>query len=445
MDICAYVMDAYAKQTYATESHDVRAWPGFEVVLDAARRAGFEYKYAGRATVHEYDVVLISITSDCDWWPLLSEIATWRRRPLVIAGGAGVMNVRPFLRWVDCFVLGRGEELLPAILEAHKDGGRFESESVIWSDSFSMETVYKIAQVDAPYPYTVTMTNGKPFTERSVGCPNKCLFCGYTWQRKYYGDGGFAAGADSMAQGNRERTIIELLKIDPKHWQDEAPLRIVGLDGMSERLRMQANKRITRKMFREFLRGLSVIEKPHQVKLYCIVGYPNETREDWHEFTDDIKIVSDSCGKKEKQWSLLSHFTPFRAMPSTPSATWPMSYQNYRGKIARELKDPRMKGNVFYQDNGFWVVEGMGTESLPTVIQSAICHRGTESDADNVMTIARARRYWSANSISKQATLEKMFDVATLFGAFTWENLPTRNILGYVEQRKVEKMGLLAT
>jgi hypothetical protein len=39
MKIAAYVMDAYAKQTYVNESHDVRAWPGFEMVLDAVRRA----------------------------------------------------------------------------------------------------------------------------------------------------------------------------------------------------------------------------------------------------------------------------------------------------------------------------------------------------------------------------------------------------------------------
>ena len=66
MKIAAYVMDAYAKQTYSTESHDMRAWPGFEMVLDAIRRAGFDYEYAGRATIHEFDVVLVSITSDCD-------------------------------------------------------------------------------------------------------------------------------------------------------------------------------------------------------------------------------------------------------------------------------------------------------------------------------------------------------------------------------------------
>lgn len=430
MKVCAYVMDAYAKQTYSTESHDVRAWPGFEVVLDACRRAGYVIEYAGRATVHEYDIALVSITSDCDWWPFLAERATWKPGAMVIAGGAGVLNVRPFLQWVDCFVLGRGEHLLPAILAAHATGNRHASPSVVWSDSFDMRNRYEIMQATEPYPHEVIMTNGKPFREGSIGCPNKCLFCGYTWQRKYIGDGTYSAGAQSMNTGNRERTIMDLLKLPPAQWQDEGPLRIVGVDGTSERLRVAANKRITRDMLRSFLSGLAEIPKPHQVKLYFIVGYPGETDADWREFVDDIAAVDDGR-KPDKQWSLLCHFTPFRAMPATPSAVWPMSYRNYRGIIAQTLKRPGMKGNIFYQGPRFWAVEGMGTDSLPSVVHSAMCLRGAEADGETIMKLARAPKYWSAVGADKVATLEKHVDVARMFQAYTWETLPTRYLQTY--------------
>jgi len=437
--VCAYVMEKYAKQTYATESHNVRAWPGYEVVLDAARRAGFDYEYAGRATVHEFDVVLVSITSDCDWWPFIAEVVTWKRRPLVIAGGAGVLNVRPFLRWVDCFVLGRGELLLPQILKQHKDGERHESESVIWSDVFSMDNTYTIAQASAVYPHEVTLTNGKPFREASIGCPNKCLFCGYTWQRKYIGDGTYTAGAESMNSGNRERTIIDLLKLPPEQWQDEGPLRIVGVDGTSERLRVQANKRITRDMLRAFYSGLAQIAPPHQVKLYFICGYPNETEADWMEFVDDLRAVDESL-PAGKQWSLLCHFTPFRAMPTTPAATWPMSYTNYRGKIARALKHPSMKGNIFFQGNRFWCVEGMGTDSLPTVVHSAMMLRGIEADGEIIAKLATSRKYWAASSAQKTATLEKHVDVARMFQAYTWDDLPTRYLNTFTKRESMERL-----
>jgi hypothetical protein len=343
------------------------------------------------------------------------------------------------MQWVDCFVLGRGEKILPAIIAAHATGNRHESPSVVWSDSFDIGNRYEIMQASEPYPYEVIMTNGKPFREGSIGCPNKCLFCGYTWQRKYIGDGTYSAGAQSMNSGNRERTIMDLLKLPPARWQDDGPLRIVGVDGTSERLRVAANKRITRDMFRAFLSGLAEIPKPHQVKLYFIVGYPGETDTDWHEFVDDIAAV-DAGRKSDKQWSLLCHFTPFRAMPATPSAVWPMSYRNYRGFIAETLKLPGMKGNIFYQGPRFWAVEGMGTDSLSTVVHSAMCLRGTEDDADMMMSLARSRKYWSALGVDKIATLEKHIDVDRMFKAYTWEELPTRYLKTYTADQTMRKL-----
>jgi len=440
MKICAYVMSAYAKQTYSQESHDVRAWPGFEMILDALRRAGETVIYAGSATVHEYDIVLVSITSDCDWWPFVGERVTWKQsKQVVIAGGAGVLNVRPFLGFVDAFVLGRAEELLPEMVNRLRDGEQWQYESIVWSDRFNKDGQWKIYQADKPYPHSFMLTNGKRFIEASIGCPNKCLFCGYTWHRRYIGDGTFTAGAESMSAGNREHTIRDLLKIPAEHWQDSGPLRIVGLDGFSERLRMMVNKRISREGLRRFLRGLGSINKPHQVKLYSIVGYPTETESDWQEFIEDLSAV-DAEFKSGKQWSLLVHITPFRAMPATPSATWEMSGINYRGRLAHILRKPGMKGNIFFQGNRFWAVEGMGTDSLASVIHSAICLRGTETDADAFKAVACSHRYWSSNSKQKAATLKQWFDVDRLLGAFTDDNLPTKYLTGYVRESCLKRL-----
>jgi len=397
------------------------------MVLHSVRLAGYDVTYAGSATVHEYDIILVSITSDCDWWPFVAERSKWKQgKYIVIAGGAGVLNVRPFLSVVDCFVLGRGEKLINEILSEHESGSRLKSPSVIWSDCFDPDSKYEICQTDKPYPHTFNLTNGKPFTEGSIGCPNKCFFCGYTWHRKYIGDGTYKAGAEAMTSVNRERTIIDLLKLPPDQWQDEGPLRIVGLDGMSERLRKKANKIITREMLRDFFTGLTKIAKPHQIKVYCIVGYPEETQADWFEFCEDLKIVDSVLEKHDKQWSLLVHFTPFRPMPGTPAACWPMSQINYRGLIARTLKNKSSPGNVFYQGNQFWAVEGMGTDGLSSVIQSAIALRGTESDTENIIRIANAHKYWRASGKDKVATLKNLFDIDNLFSRFTWLSLPTK-------------------
>ena len=114
-----------------------------------------------------------------------------------------------------------------------------------------------------------------------------------------------------------------------------------------------------------------------------------------------------------------------------------MSYMNYRGMIAKKLGHGKYKGNIFYQGNSIWAVESMATESLSTVIQSAIIWRGTERDTDNIVKLACSSKFRSASAKVKQATIEKYFDVDMLFGEFTRDTLPTRNIRTYC---KVEDM-----
>lgn len=439
MKIGAYVVSKQAKQAYANDNFDVRSWPGFEMVLDCLRRADYQITYVGKDTAYQYDIILVSITSDCDWWAYLAERSQWvKSNTRVIIGGPGVLNVRPFLPYADIFVLGRAENIIKPLIETEFKGDYLDNQSVIYTKLFDINKTYKIAQAECLYPYEYKLTNVKPYKETALGCPNKCYFCNYSWSRKYIGDGTFQAGVDGMfSSGNREHTMADLIKIPTDQWESEAPLRITALDGMSQKLRYQANKRISREMFREVLTRLATIEKPHQLKIYNIVGYPNETIDDWQEYIEDISQV-DSKLAKGKQWQLLCHYTPFRAMPNTPSAIWPMAYREYRGQIAKTLKSPFMPGNVFYQGNKFWCVEGMGTDSLATVIQSALCHRGTEEDSGKIMKLARTNKYWNASSNVKRNTLEKEFDIKRLFNAYTWDTLPTRYLESYINYRKAE-------
>jgi len=431
MRICAYVQGEYAKQTYSNECFNVRQWVGLSVIIDALRRAGYPVEFAGLATVHEYDVILVSITSDCDWWGYIAERERWRAgRYLVVVGGAGVLNVRPFLRWADAFVLGRGEDIAVGIVSEHARGGRYESPSVIWADDFNPSRRYQIAQTP-PYPHPVRLENGKTYREQTMGCPHKCLFCGYTWQRKYYGKGAFK-GVSGLWSGAEVEQEQEAALID-MHRAGEYNLKhllITAIDGSSERLRMMVNKRITSHMLTELLEVMAAHDKPHQLKIYNILGYPTETHDDWREFAELLATV-DGRMSKRKQWSILLHNTPFRPMPATPAACWPAHYGNLRGEYARVVGGGKYKGNIFYQGNAFWAVEGMGCDSLPTHTLSMICHRGTEQDADNIRRIAASPKFWRASTAVRQATLERYFDVGRLFGALSPDELPTKYLQTY--------------
>jgi len=436
LKIGVYILTKYAKQTYSQECYEVRLNAGMAVVCDILKRAGFtNIQYCSQVTAHTFDMIMYSVTSDCDWWEFISERVKWQKGDYkVCVGGQGVLNPRPFLEYVDYFVLGRAEGVQDKLAECILNQQECTDQHVISSKTFSMDKLYYINQSDQIYPYDIKLDNGQIYHEDVIGCNHKCLFCGYTWHRKQAAQEEFNYSGLWNGGADRERAMIDMhngIEVDL------IKLRTTAIDGLSERLRFAVNKKITREMLREFIDKLARCEKPHQVKFYNIIGYPGETYDDWAEFVDDICIVDSKFSYQEKQTSILLHSTPFRAMPATPLACKPMSYTNYRGLISKKMGSGKYKGNIFYQGNAMWAVESMATESLCTVIQSAIIWRGTEADADNIVKLACNKKFKSASSQVKQATLEKYFDVKKLFGEYTPDTLPTKNIRTYC---KVEKM-----
>jgi len=432
--ICAYVQSKFAKKAYKNENFNVRLFAGLSVAIDIIKRAGYEVEYAGSATVHEYDVVLVSITSDYDFYDFVAERTAWQKGNYkVVAGGTGVLNVRPFLPYIDYFILGRGEGINDELIKGLDKYGEFEHPSVINSKTFSVDKKYMINQVSEIYPHPIRLENGQEYREDIIGCNHKCLFCGYTWHRICAQDKAFEYSGLWNGGRDRERAMLDMangIEVDLNK------LRTTAIDGLSERLRFMVNKKITRDILIDFLIKLAKCEKPHQVKFYNVIGYPTEEKEDRMEFLEDIKRADSSFKHQDKQTAILLQSTPFRAMPATPMACEKMSYVNYRGLIGNEL-GKGLKGGVFYQGNAMWAVESMATEGLSTVIQSAIVWRGTEDDSDNFERITRSKKFKTASSPVKQATLEKYFYVKKLFGEFTKETLPTRYLKTYA---KVEKM-----
>lgn len=437
MKICAYVQEKYAKASYKNECLDTRQFVGLRVVIDCLERAGYTVEYAGKATVHEYDIVLVSITAACDWWPYISERLQWRRGDYkVLVGGAGVLHVEPFLRWFYAAILGRGENLIVPLVEGIENGNGYENESIIYSESFNRDKLYYVAQVDKTYPHSLRLTDKRMFTEGAIGCNHKCLFCGYTWQRKFVSPYDNYMMSDFLF-GNiedKERAMLDLAEdpdsIDFRH------LRTTAIDGFSERLRVGVNKPITHDIMHSFLVTMLKSEvKPHQLKFYNICGYPTETDEDWLEFLHELELADNAVTQRDKQWSIVLHSTPFRAMPATPMACAPMSKRNYRGSMGRIL-GAGLRGNLIYQGKSLWCVESMGTDSLSTVMLDVIAHRGSYDDSENIERLCATRKFWAASSLAKEATLSKYFSLDYMFGSFTKDTLPSKYLRTYASVDK---------
>jgi hypothetical protein len=437
MKICAYVQEQYAKQNYKNECFNTRQFVGLRVIVDALERVGYAVEWAGKATVHRYDIVLVSLTSDCDWWTYIAERVKWQSGNYkVIIGGAGLLHITPFLPFADYFVWGRGENVVPELVKAIDKGAAFNSESVALASEFSPDKIYRIAQSN-PYPHKLPLSDNRQYQEGAIGCNHKCLFCGYTWQRKFVSDKEFYQMQDSLFGGIEHKELAMLDYAAGKVDIDFSRLRTTAIDGFSERLRFMVNKKIPDSLLRDFLKAMITSEaKPHQLKFYNLCGLPTETEDDWRELIEAFKSTEDLSTKTGKQWSIVLHTTPFRAMPATPMACAPMSYRNYRGEFARIL-GKGLKGNIIYQGKTLWSVESMGTDSLSTVTLSAIAHRGDERDTDNIIRISASKKFWSARADIRQATLEKYFDVGKLFREYTAETLPSRYLRTYC---KIEKM-----
>lgn len=437
MKIAVYVLNKNAKQTYKKECFNVRLNAGISIVMDILRRQGYDIDFCSSANVHNYDVVLFAVTSDCDWWTFIAERVKWQKGNYkVVVGGAGVLNVRPFLPYVDYFVLGRAEGVIDKLVVALDKYGEYEGESVINSKTFDCDKEYYINQVEQPYPYPIVLENSKEYCENIIGCNHKCLFCGYTWHRKLLNAKTFEYSWLWSGSADTERAILDINNGVEINWNK---LRTTAIDGMSERLRFMVNKKITNEMLVDFIQKLALCEKPHRVKFFNIVGYPTETEQDWFEFKNVVVNADSVFAKQEKQTCIFLHSTPFRAMPATPMALQPMAYKNFRNVISRTVGS-KYKGLVFYQGNAVWAVDSGFTESLPTVIQSAIVWRGTEADSDNFAKIALSKKFAAASTPIKQATLEKYFDVKTLFGRYTLDSLPTKYLKTYADYKKAAQI-----
>lgn len=427
-DIAILVQRNYAKPAYANENFNVRAWPGLMMIQDALQRAGYDVERCVPETAHRYKVVLVSIQAACDWYPYVRDYRERFKETCVIVGGPGVLNVRPLLRFASVFVFGRGEDLIVPLVKAALAGERYKHPSVCYADEFSPDREYVINQAEGCYPHEVKLANGKVWREEAIGCQRKCFFCAYTWHRKHVGSLQTDAGAGNAIWNgpSREYTIWEVLER-----KEIGPQLIAGLDGISARLRKMVNKPITQEMFREFLRILASAPKANRIRLYCVVGYPSETEDDWQEFFEDLHSTDD-MPPVETKWGIglqCQHFVP---MPATPAATWETQQRNYRNYKVLSFPISSTSGvRTIFDNNVLWVSQSWGSTSLSNAILDILIYRGLEEDADVILSLARNKRFWRAYEVQRERYLEKICDIPRLFGRYTWDTLPTKYLGTY--------------
>ena len=449
--VAVYIQQAYDRQTYSDESFGVRQFAGVHVVADALRQAGIEVDFCDISRVSEYRVILVPIVSCCDWFSFIAERVRWQGfNGVIVVGGAGVMNIRPFRPYFDYAVLGRGEVVAVEVVGTILAGGRPAGPSVIDSERFDPDEPKVMAQAVEVYPREIEMQwcsrqglRLATWKESQIGCPYGCAFCGYTNHRKYTGGEFNVAGEDGkdggFAHSNMgEMTLMQTRNTTPEEWFQKGNL-LIGLDGFSERLRFMANKPISDALLRRFLAGAVSLPNSYKLRMFNVVGLPTETREDWFEFLAAIKDV-DAAADPGPLWYIDLHSTPFRPLPGTPGAGWQAAYEEFRGEIKGTLGPDVPHRYRFFQGRRIVVVETFSTESLARGIIEAVCHRGTEAHQEVARSIALDRRFASAGAPLKRKMLEAAIDTRALFQEFSYEEMPTRYLRGWRPERVVKSI-----
>jgi hypothetical protein len=432
------------------KSFAYRAWAGLSIVRDVLQRAGYEVGYT-QAEDAGSKVVLASVISADAWYDLVNEWESARPSGAVlIVGGAGVLNVRPFLPLPGAvFVLGRGEDVIVPVVEASLTGANFEHESVIYPALFDASKVYRIAQGTVPYPHTVMLENGKPWAEISAGCQYRCSFCNYSWTRSTTG-----SHKDYGQQLSKRRSVIAGGSNFKEHnlnelvadWRQGGTMSAGGqcnsaIDGQPQRIRDAVHKPVKRQ---DLIDAAALCPRNVILSLMTIVSLPTETRHDRREALDDL-IEGLRKRDQNERWSIEISPNVFRPMPATPSALWPTRLDEWDLIInmewASSFENHRCRMWTSHTGNVGLKKMAYSTGSAASLLVDLIAHRCTENDYGNIVKIARSRRFWQAPPGDRRATLEKLFDIEALVREYSPEDYPARYLEGHTRREVVERIG----
>lgn len=440
------------RAAYATQpsSWYALSWGGLAIVTDALQRAGIEVGYT---TAEDADdkIVLASVTGVVDWFDLLGAWVRARpRNATLVIGGAAVVHVRPFLPLSGAiFVLGRGEDIIAPLVQAEQAGERYEHESVIYPDAFSMERTYRLAQGQI-YPHRVRLENGPTWQEETFGCPYRCLFCSYTWARRKPNSGLFSDMinyGNSLVVSSKSNAKMYNLREIVGAWRRGDLLSDKGynrsaIDGQSERLRRAVQKPVSSD---EIIDAARLAPHSSRLSLYTLIGLPTETREDRAEALENLKLGM--LARSDRDWGIVLAPNPFRPMPCTPAALWPADAREWGDVLADEWgHDVNGHRFAFYSSHdgrhGLRLVGGVAGSAR--LLLELLCLRGIEADYDLLERIVLTPRFWNGPSRERRKLLERHIDADRLIREYTPDDYPARNIHSYVSNSKLWSAGAKA-
>lgn len=423
-DVAFLVWPTPDKQTRrASTSWDWNSNTGAKLLIDVLERSGIEVGTCSAETAHLHKVVLLSLASTFDVYNVIRAIGrlrTWRRpREFVaIAGGFGMQNVIPLRGLLDYAAFGRAESFVVPLVQAALDRADFDHPSVIPLEGGVRPVT--VGQAPGLYPHEVP-TKPRPFQEREIGCPRRCLFCHYSFARQHRRSHE-AAFAGAMPWDDQE-VLFDRLLDDTNRVQRTR----TAIDGYSQRLRLAFGKPITDDLIRETLDRVSA-EWHHRIawiQVYMIGNFPTETDEDRDSFRRVLETVTPTTAAVY----LRIHTTPFRPSPWTPAEYLPASLEPDWSK--RRL-------GVIVERSRLAAKYALFLESPWSHLQSLVVERASAESDDLIRTITFSSKLRSRPTAERVAALARTFDLEPYLREYhTGEPVPTDYVTTHIPRARI--------
>jgi radical SAM family uncharacterized protein len=337
-----------------------------------SKRPVSEFNILGFSLQSELAYTNVLYTLDLAGIPLRASERT-NRHPLVVAGGPCCVSPLPMKPFIDCFVIGDGEEVLPEIAEVYRNWNRRHRDDLL-AMLGRLEGVYVPAQHDgrpvrrrlvnelkeADFPYppilpTCEIVHDRLTMEIARGCTRGCRFCQAGVLNRPYRYRGVdeivrLAEQGIQATGWEEVSLLSLSSLDypcllelivrlnsllekrkvaislpSVRGEDFTPelaaaLKLVRKTGLtfapetlSPRLRALVNKDVPEAKIIESVQN-AVAAGWLGVKLYFMIGLPGETESDVQEIRRFVEELSRGVRRAQIRFNL----SPFVPKPHTP-------------------------------------------------------------------------------------------------------------------------------
>jgi hypothetical protein len=400
---------------------------GANVIMDVLLRKGIKCDICTPDTAKNYKIVLISLTSEYDCLALYHSVAllpSWQpgRKFIVVAGGAGMQNPTTIRKYIDYAVFGRAENIIYSLVNSVMGGKIFTHESVM-----NLPDIHqvKLNQSQGLYPYEINLGGGRghrQWKESFIGCPNKCLFCHYTWARKRAGIG------ETYYQGDltMNRSIECLWKDIPKIGKKEGRIR-TAIDGFSERLRFAYGKKISNQEIIDGINYLGSFEGITVLLVYNISNMPREIQEDREELYLTVKKAN-----PKNRVIVVFQSTPFRPSLLTPLQWAPVTLYPATSDLSAQ---------AIYDSDNLRVMHSFSNESPWSQLQTVIVARATSETDKLFHALCFHPKLKKGTAKDKLGMLSRSFDLKPYLKEYgAGEKHPTWFISSYTDNGKLRRI-----